>query len=406
MTVSAPVASTYQRLGSPSDSESADLDELLDAGWAWRAYCQEFGEHEFEPHEVTVVQFNHTPGRRATVLYEAEWPLDVYIPSEQFTLRKEPGEPAQIFRFPEDPDLPGLASAVFPETAHELIKGHVLALPPRRMRVDVVRYRPGNHAVLRHRMGKARFYARVMRPAAIPNLLQAAELVAGSSFVVPRIAGHWHDGGVIWTSEIPGENLRERIRAGGRPDPEVILGGLESLWAVPLQSGYDVPFNLAWRYQDAKRTIDHATHDHDGAHQAFSTAIAALDPFMQLWTPLSTAHNDFYDDQLLVLPDDRMVLVDFEEAGGGDPMLDVGNFLAHLNWGSRLGSQKRAGARAEYHGIFKDAALRRFRWDERDLDLREAICLFRLCTTPIRRPQETGLQRLEDGLALVNETIG
>ena len=195
MTVSAPVASTYQRLGSPSDSESADLDELLDAGWAWRAYCQEFGGHEFEPHEVTVVQFNHTPGRRATVLYEAEWPPDVYIPSEQFTLRKEPGEPAQIFRFPEDPDLPGLASAVFPETAHELIKGHVLALPPRRMRVDVVRYRPGNHAVLRHRMGKARFYARVMRPAAIPNLLRAAELVAGSSFVVPRIAGHWHDGG-------------------------------------------------------------------------------------------------------------------------------------------------------------------------------------------------------------------
>ena len=157
MTVSAPVASTYQRLGSPSDSESADLDELLDAGWAWRAYCREFGGHEFEPHEVTVVQFNHTPGRRATVLYEAEWPPDVYIPSEQFTLRKEPGEPAQIFRFPEDPDLPGLASAVFPETAHELIKGHVLALPPRRMRVDVVRYRPGNHAALRHRMGKARF---------------------------------------------------------------------------------------------------------------------------------------------------------------------------------------------------------------------------------------------------------
>ena len=31
MTVSAPVASTYQRLGSPSDSESADLDELLES---------------------------------------------------------------------------------------------------------------------------------------------------------------------------------------------------------------------------------------------------------------------------------------------------------------------------------------------------------------------------------------
>ena len=32
-------------------------------------------------------------------------------------------------------------------------------------------------------------------------------------------------------------------------------------------------------------------------------------------------------------------LVDFEEAGPGDPMLDVGNFIAHLCWRSRFGRQ-------------------------------------------------------------------
>ena len=387
------------------DPVSPDSGELLDGRWAWRAYCREFGEHEFEPHQVNVIQFNHSLGRRSTVLYEAEWAEDVYIPSEQFTLRVEPGESPRVFRFPDDPDLPGLSSAVFPETAHDLIKAHVLSLPPRRMRVDVVRYRPGGHAVLRHRLGKAKFYARVMRPAAVPNIFRAAELIARTKFAVPRIAGHWRDGGVIWTSEIPGENLRTQIRAGKHPNPEILLRGLESLWSIQPAANGDAPFNLAWLYRDAERAIDHASRDHDGIRQGFKNAVATLDPFIDSWTPVATAHNDFYDDQLLVLPDGRMVLVDFEETGAGDPMLDVGNFLAHLKWAAQNGSQKRAAIRAEYHNALKDAAIQRFGWNERDLDLREAVCLFRLCTTPIRRPEENWLQRLEAGLFLVNETI-
>ncbi len=406
MVASAIASPSNPQSGLPDNSRSLDSTQLLDGRWAWQVYCNVFGEHEAEPAQVNVIQFNHSPGRRATVVYEAEWPEDVYLPSEQFTLRVEPGESPRVFRFPDDPDLPGLSSAVFPETAHDLIRAHVLSLPSRRMRVDVVRYRPAGHAVLRHRLGKAKFYARVMRPAAVPNMLRAAHLVARSSFVVPRIAGHWHDGAVIWTSEIPGENLRERIRAGRGPDPDAILEGLETLWAVPPQSSDAAPFDLAWRYRDAKKAIDHATQDHHEGRRLFCAAVASLDPFMQSWAPTTSAHNDFYDDQMLVLPDGRIVVVDFEETGAGDPMLDVGNFLAHLNWVSSLGSHKRAAARAEYRTALRDAAIRRFGWSEHDLDLREAVCLFRLCTTPIRRPEENWLQRLENGLSLVNETIG
>ena len=58
-----------------------------------------------------------------------------------------------------------------------------------RVRVDVVRYRPSGHAVLRHRLGRVRFYVRVMRPERVSRLMAAAELVAQSGFALPRLAG-------------------------------------------------------------------------------------------------------------------------------------------------------------------------------------------------------------------------
>ncbi|MDE2844427.1 MAG: phosphotransferase, partial [Chloroflexota bacterium] len=131
-----------------------------------------------------------------------------------------------------------------------------------------------------------------------------------------------------------------------------------------------------------------------------------LDSFIETWKPQGMAHNDFYDDQLIVTPDGRMALVDFEEAGPGDPLLDVGNFLAHLRWTTRFGSSEAAEHCAEYRRLFRDKALERFGWRSRDLDLREAMCLFRDCTNMVRQPREDWEYRLREGLLLVQETLG
>lgn len=385
--------------------ESSGRGDLFDVDWAWDAYCGVFGRQELEPLNVRVLEATQVPGRRARATYEIEWPPDVYIPNQQFTVQRDEGQPAQVFRFPDDPDLPGLAQACDPEAAMALIKKHVMTIPPRRIRAEVVRYRPGSHAVLRHRLGKARFYARVMKPAVMPVLLEAAALVARSQFAVPRIAGYWHEGAVVWTSEIPGENLRQYIRSGNQPDPGTLLDGLQSLWAISVETCIRRPFDLAGRYRGAKREIKPAVLEHDDVRRAYRRAVKALDPFIGSWSPASLAHNDFYDDQLLVLPDGRMVLVDFEETGPGDPLLDVGNFLAHLGWSSTIGSAERAAAKAAYRVMFRDAALERFGWDERELALREAVCLFRMCVFPVMRPQPDWLAKLERGLSLVNETL-
>ena len=107
---------------------------------------------------------------------------------------------------------------------------------------------------------------------------------------------------------------------------------------------------------------------------------------------------------MLILPDGRVALVDFEETGAGDPLLDVGNFLAHLGWAACFRREAQAEASRIYRHIFRAAALDRFKWNEQDLALREAVCLFRICTNTVRQLQEDWPRRLGEGLSLVLET--
>ena len=387
----------------PRDPRLGDLQKLFSPEWVYTAYSSIVGGDDPVPDQFSIRQVSYVPGRAAIVSYFAEWHPDAYIPPQQFIARIDQGKPVEVFQFPNDKSLPGLPQAVDPDSALKLVNKHVLAYGARRMRVDVVRYRPGNRAVLRHRIGRLGFYVRVMRPASLKPFLDCWEVVARSSFVAPRIAGHWAGGGVVWLSEIPGRNLRRLIRAGAQPDSDTLLHGLETLWSGGDAGRAGRPFNLAGTYRRAKRSFRYLG---DGATSALTKRITrTLDPFVEEWRPSAVAHNDFYDDQVLVLDDGRMALVDLEEAGPGDPQLDVGNFLAHLRWSARFGRQREGSGAASYYDEVRGAALERFAWRERDLSLREAVCLFRICTNAIRHPREDWRDRLHAGLSLVNEVL-
>lgn len=394
------------RLKFPEDPCLSDLGMLLDPEWVCRVFHERFGQEYPEPEQIRIRQVSYTPGRVAVFSYEAEWGEAEYLPSHHFVARLEKGKPVDVFQFIHDPQLPGLERAADPEGALKLVNKHVLSVGARRMRVEVVRYRPGNRAVLRYGVGRMRFYARVIRPATMTPFLKSWEPIARSSFVAPRVAGCWFEGGVVWMSEIPGRNLRRLIRRGIQPDPEPILDGLETLWATDVDETLGQPFNLAGAYRRAKRSFIQMVQDEPSLSQSIARIARHLDPFVNSWRPSAIAHNDFYDDQILVLPDGGMALVDFEESGPGDPMLDAGNFVAHLRWRSRFGRAREDDGATEYLEEFRSAALDRFGWSERDLNLREGVCLFRICTNAVRRPQEDWRDRLGAGLSLVNEVLG
>ena len=65
--------------------------------------------------------------------------------------------------------------------------------------------------------------------------------------------------------------------------------------------------------------------------------------------------------------------------------------------------------RTEAAGTYYDdshfAALERFNRSARDLVLREAVCLFSVCTNAPASPREYWRGQLRTGLSIVNETL-
>lgn len=392
----------------PADEGLPGLLRLFDSAWVWQTYCDAFGAPEEPPQRLRPRQLSYRPGEQALVSYVAERQWEHWVLEDEFAIELVAGEAERIFRYPDDPHLPGLPQAASALEAQQLIPRYV-RLHPYRLRVEAVRYRPGVRAVLRHiahgrrkDAGKATLFVRVMPPRRVDRLLAAAELAESSGFVLPRLAGCWPEGGVLWLTGVPGDTVRELIRKGKPPDPGLILENLAQLWSAPVPADAGRPRKLTAGLRRTQRLFAQVLAD-EGAQRALQRATDVLRPFAEAWRPSALAHNDFYDDQMLLTPTGTLALVDFEEIGPGDPLLDVGNFLAHLRWTARFRSGAAAKRSDAYRRRFRSAALERFGWDERELALREAFSLFRVATNPLRHLQRRWPQTTEAGLELVAE---
>ncbi len=406
MILERPATRYFDRVELPDDPALPQLPALLDPDWVCGALQDHLPEAYGDPERIRIHHFIHSIGRRAMVSYEASWREERYLPPEYFVAKTNGGGSVELARYPQDRRLPGLAQAARPQGVLELANSHVLTIPARRARVQLIRYRPEYRAVLRHRLGRVRLYARVMRPSDVAGFLKTHDVATQTAFAAPGLAGCWRAGGVVWLTEVRGRELRRRIRKGRMPDPGLLLAGLESLWDLSRQDIGIRPFSLGRAYSRALRSYRHNLRDFRDSYRELKAIAAVLGPFVEAWQPKSMAHNDFYDDQLLQLADGRLALVDLEDIGPGDPMLDVGNFLGHLRWSWQSRDEARAENCRLFHADLREAALRRFGWDARALDLREAVCLFRICTNVIRHPKSDWKSRLDAGFALVTDCLG
>ena len=393
----------------PADGGLPDLRRLFDPEWVWQAFCERFGRPEERPHRLRLKHFLYHPGSWAVVGYVFERQWDQWIAEDQFSFELAASGDTRLFRYPEDPYLPGLPHVASAMPAHDILPKYV-RLQPQRLHVEALRYRPTVRAVIRHtaRMrrrsaGGATLYVRAMPPARMAQFLTAGQLAEHSGFVVPRLVGSWPEGGVVWLAKIPGKTVRALIRGGNPPDPELILDGLARLWsASPPPGDPGQSLDVMGAFGRTQRLLSQVLPD-GARHPLLRESTRALRPFAESWRPSTLAHNDFYDDQIILTPDGRLALVDFEETGPGDPLMDVGNMLAQLSWMARF---SRAGeAFGAYRRELRSAALHRFRWEERALALREAFSLFRLSANAVRRFSADWLETAEAVLTLVTATL-
>jgi thiamine kinase-like enzyme len=204
----------------------------------------------------------------------------------------------------------------------------------------------------------------------------------------------------VWLAEVPGKTVRSLIAAGTPPTVDSVLDGIEPLWNARASADAR-PFSPENAYKQAERLLRQALSQDGEALELLDDVACAVGDLLEGWQPTGLAHNDFYDDQLVVDPQGRIFLVDFEEIAPGDPLLDIGNFLAHMRWMARFRSD---GAAFESYGSeLRQAALARFGWHEADLAMRECLALLRLSTNPIRRLHEDWPERAKSGLRLAIE---
>jgi hypothetical protein len=380
----------------------------MDPDWAWQAYLERYGAPLDEPDRVKLDYFQYRPGARAVIGYVSERRWDDWLVEDHFAFELLAGQEVRLFRYPEDPYLPGLELMASPLSAQEIVPKYV-PLHPQRLAIEAVRYRPTARALIRQQarfrrrtMGSVVLYARILPPRRIATLITAGELVVHSGFAIPRLAGYYEDAGVVWLSNVPGKTVRQLIRGGKAPEPEQLLDGLAPLWSASVPDGMGQPLDVLSGFGHTKRVLSRVLPDGD-QHELLGRLLRVLEPFAESWRPSAPAHNDFYDDQMIVTPENRIALVDFEEAGPGDPLIDVGNMLAHLGWMGRFSSK---GQRFDAYGeALRAAALERFGWERRELALRESYSLFRLASNPVRRFSEESIPKSEAILALALEAL-
>lgn len=388
----------------PVDEGLPLLPRLFDREWVWQSFCQSFGPPEEVPQRFRLQNLLYRPGSWALAGYAAERRWGHWVVEEQFGIELRRDRSPRLFRYPDDPYLPGLPRVSSAIEAHEILTQYV-KLHPHHVDVEAIRYLPGIHAVLRHtirwKRGRAVLFARVLPPAKVQQWLGAVKLVKRSGFLLPWMAGSWLEGGVIWVAGVPGQSLRELIRQGTPPDPELILDGVAPLWSasVPPEAGHVM--DLAGAFQGTYGLFQQVLPEGE-ARRLLYQVTAVLGPFAEAWRPAGVAHNDFHDDQLVLTPSGRLALVDFEEAGPGDPLLDVGTFLAHQRWMAHFGEYQGC---AVYRERLRQAALARFGWEQRALNLREAFVLFRLASNPVRELRGNWPSYVERGLRLALETL-
>lgn len=225
-----------------------------------------------------------------------------------------------MWRFPFDPDLPGLATACDQTRMTSL--ANQLGLPGE-ARPHVRAYRPRRRAVVEVTTPAGTVFVKVVRPSKVADLHALHRKAAGCP--TPEPLG-WTPDGLLVLAALPGSTLRAQLLAG-KPalDVDSVVAVLDTLPAT-LATG---PTRPTWG-QKAKHYAEVVATTVPSLARRARAVAKAVDHAAPQGPPVPV-HGDFYEAQLLVSNGRVTGLLDIDTAGRGERLDDAACLLAHLD---------------------------------------------------------------------------
>jgi len=198
-----------------------------------------------------------------------------------------------IWRWPFDPDLPGLASAVDADTVSALLAD--LGMGGGKVRLTVRAYRPGRRAVIEASGSQGRVFLKVVRPHRV-EALHAPHRLLARHLPVPHSYGYSTDG-ILVRQGLYGGSLRGALTGSAVPLPDA--GALQGLLD-------QLPADLA-ETQIRGDHLGRAAHYTDVVASCLPDERTRLDELLGHLAgvdpgdhPTVAVHGDFYEGQILV----------------------------------------------------------------------------------------------------------
>jgi aminoglycoside phosphotransferase (APT) family kinase protein len=248
------------------------------------------------------------------------------LPAGTFTLRADDDEDeVAVWRFPHDPFLPGLPSAVHRVRVRELLDE--LGAPGGEVTLRTRAYRPSRRAVVEVTIDGTDAAGRILYLKILAGD-RAAELAGmhrqlAPVVPVPRVVGVAPQQGILAIEALAGDTLRDAMVLGRPLPPADEVADLSRRFASAELTSRRDPRAFA----DPTRHVALLSRlvPEDAATIArVAAAAAAIDG------PLVPVHGDLHDAQVLLTDGAVTGLLDIDGAGPGLVAEDAGNLVAHL----------------------------------------------------------------------------
>lgn len=267
--------------------------------------------------------------------------------------------PAMEFhRFPRDPELPWLPDLMDPAIASAIVAQLGLAPADADVSVTVLHYAPRERATLqfdvsgsdpRELIGKTdssrRARSLFMRASQIYQVLP-------SGLTIPEPLSYADEHHLVLHEKVAGVPMSSIV--GSERFPEALRSvaiSVAALHALPVDSL--VPKNLAKFIKILTRSADLINVVMPDLGVRACRLVSKIEPIVCEGTvAVRTTHSDFHMGNILV-DRDRVVLIDLDEVVPGDPLVDVGRFLALIQ-SSALRRYGSLSALDDEHALFRE----------------------------------------------------